>query len=224
MPYIYTKDEIRRLVRSAHLPTKLNDKIHYKTLRAALITLYATGACPGEVTRLVQQSVDFQHGSITFSGSRIQSSRTVPIGRNLVRVVQRYVAWKKRTGQRSEFLFPSVDGKEISPRTLRAHFERLRTTAHISGRVESSHLPRLRDLRPTFAVHQITSWIRRKEDLNRMLPALAAYMGNAGLEATERYFQLAPERFRSALNRLSPQKSETLWRNNPALLEFLANL
>jgi integrase/recombinase XerD len=224
MPYIYTKHEIRRLVRSAPLPTTLNDKIHYKTLRAALITLYATGACPGEVTRLVQQNVDFQHGSIAFSGSRIQTSRTVPIGRDLARVVQRYVAWKERTRQGSEYFFPRVDGREISPRALRAHFERIRATAHITGRVESRHLPRLRDLRPTFAVHQITSWIRRKEDLSRMLPALAAYMGNAGLEATERYLQLAPERFRSALNKLSPQESETLWRNDPALLEFLANL
>jgi hypothetical protein len=85
-------------------------------------------------------------------------------------------------------------------------------------------MPLLRDLRPTFAIHQITSWIRRKEDLNQMLPALAVYMGNAGLESTETYLQLAPERFRGALNKLSPQKSHTRWRDDPALLEFLANL
>jgi hypothetical protein len=79
-------------------------------------------------------------------------------------------------------------------------------------------------LRPTFAVHQITSWIRRKEDLNQMLPALAAYMGNAGLESTERYLQLAPERFRGALYKLSPQKSHMRRRDDPALLEFLTYL
>lgn len=224
LPYIYTKEEIRSLLRSAPLPKTPNDKIHYKTLRAALLTLYATGATSGEVTRLVHENVDLQHGSIIFPESRLRAMRFIPIGRDLVRVAQQYVAWKERTGLRSEFFFPRVDGKEISSRTLRAHFERLRTTAHIVGRGESSHRPLLRDLRPTFAVHQITSWIRRKEDLNQMLPALAAYMGNAGLESTERYLQLAPERFRSALNKLSPQKSHMRWRDDPALLEFLANL
>lgn len=224
LPYIYTKEEIRSLLRSAPLPKTKNDKIHYKTLRAALLMLYATGATLGEVTRLVHENVDLQHGSITFSGSQLQTARSIPIGRDLVRVAQRYVSWKERTRQRSEFFFPRVDGKEISPRILRDHFERLRTTANIVGRGESSHMPVLRDLRPTFAVHRITSWIRRKDDLNQMLPALAAYMGNAGLESTERYLQLAPERFRGALNKLSTQKTQTLWRDNPALLDFLANL
>ena len=224
LPYIYTKEEIRSLLRSAPLPITPNDKIHHKTLRAALLTLYATGATSGEVTRLLCENVDLKHGSIDFSGSRLQAARVIPIGRDLVRVAQQYVTWKERTGLRSKFFFPRVDGKEISPRVLRAHFERLRTTAHIVSRGESSHRPRLRDLRPTFAVHQITSWIRRKKDLNQILPALAAYMGNAGLESTEPYLQLAPERFRGALNKLSPKKSHTRWRDDPALLEFLANL
>jgi site-specific recombinase XerD len=224
LPYIYTKEEIRSLLRATPLLKTPNDKIHHKTLRAALLTLYATGATSGEITRLVHENVDLQHGSIIFSGNRLQATRSIPIGRNLVRVAQQYVAWKERTGLRSEFFFPRVDGKEISPRSLRAHFERLHTTAHIVGREESSHRPLLRDLRPTFAVHQITSWIRRKEDLNQMLPALAAYMGNAGLESTERYLQLAPERFRGALYKLSPQKSHMRRRDDPALLEFLAYL
>ena len=46
----------------------------------------------------------------------------------------------------------------------------------------------LRDLRPTFAADQITSRIRRKEELDQMLTALAEYMGNAGLESTDYTF------------------------------------
>ena len=57
-----------------------------------------------------------------------------------------------------------------------------------------------------------------------MLLALAAYMANAGLESRERYLQLAPERFRGALNKLSSKTTRPLWRENPALLDFLANL
>jgi hypothetical protein len=79
-------------------------------------------------------------------------------------------------------------------------------------------------LRATFAVHQITLWIKRRRDLNLMLPALGAYMGNVGLESTERYLQLTPERFQTALNKLSPQQSPVPWRDNTKLLEFLTNL
>ena len=78
-------------------------------------------------------------------------------------------------------------------------------------------------MRATFAVHQITSWIKSKEDLNLMLPALGAYIGNVGLGSMERYLQLTPGRFQSALNKLSPQKSYTQWRDDSALLEILAN-
>jgi integrase/recombinase XerD len=224
LPYIYTKEEIRSLLRLAPLPKTKNDKIHYQTLRAAILTLYATGATSGDLTGLVKENVDLQHGSIVFSGSRFQTARTIPIGKDLVRIAQRYALWKERTGLRSKFFFPRVDGNGISPRILGYHFARLRTMAHIVGHKEREHLPVLRDLRSTFAVHRITSWIRRKDDLNKLLPALAAYMGNAGLESTERYLQLAPERFRGALNKLSPQRSHEQWRDDPALLEFLSCL
>jgi integrase/recombinase XerD len=57
-----------------------------------------------------------------------------------------------------------------------------------------------------------------------MLPALAAYMGQMGLGATERYLFMTPERFRKALNKLSPAHSRHKWRNDPALMKFLASL
>jgi integrase/recombinase XerD len=40
--------------------------------------------------------------------------------------------------------------------------------------------------------------------MNRMIPALSAYMGQHNLGAAERYLRLTPERFRSQLNKLSP--------------------
>jgi integrase/recombinase XerD len=82
----------------------------------------------------------------------------------------------------------------------------------------------MRDLRSTFAVHRITSWIKEGADLNRMLPALAAYMGNVSLASTEKYLSLTPERFRKELQKLSPQRGNGHWRDNPALIKFLTAL
>jgi site-specific recombinase XerD len=224
LPYIYTREELRRLIRSAHLSRTPNDKIHHKTVRATLLTLYATGATVGEVTRLSNEDVDLQNGLINFSGSLLKAQRCIPIGRDLVRAVWKYVEWQKRMGAQSSFLFSRIDGRGISPRALRAYFERLRRKAGIAGYRESSQKPCLRDLRATFAVHRVTLWIKRKDDLNLMLPALGGYIGNVGLESTERYLQLTPERFQSALNKLSPPKSRTRWREDSELLEFLTSL
>lgn len=224
LPYIYTSEELRKLLSLALLLATPNDKIHRRTIRATLLTLYATGATVNEVTRLVKEDFDLRNGVIKFSGSQLKARRCIPIGRDLVRVAQEHFVRQRRTGAQSEFFFSRIDGTRITPRALRAYFERLRRTAGISGYRQSSQRPCLRDLRATFAVHRITSWINRSEDLSRMLPALAAYMGNAGLESTERYLQLTPERFQNALNKLSPQDSRTRWRDDSALLEFLSNL
>jgi integrase/recombinase XerD len=84
--------------------------------------------------------------------------------------------------------------------------------------------PRMHDLRHTFAVHRITGWIKHGANLNRMMPALAVYLGQSGLGSTERYLSLTPERFRTQLDKLSPRRGRKRWRDDPALMKFLAEL
>lgn len=103
-------------------------------------------------------------------------------------------------------------------------FRRLRRIAGITRNVAASYQPRMHDLRATFAVHRITTWIKSGLDLNRMLPALAAYIGNVGLQSTDQYLALTPERFRKELRKLSPQRGRKRWRDDPALMKFLSSL
>lgn len=224
LPYIYTREDVRKLLNSAHLTGTARDKVHHKTLRAAVLTLYATGATVGEIAGLATIDVDLDNRTIRFSGGLRKAARSIPIGVDLARAVQQYMKWRMRRKAQSEYFFNRTDGSRIGQRTFDEYFGRLRRKAGIAGYCGSSRRPCLQDLRATFAVHQITSWIKRKRDLNVMLPALAAYMGYVGLESTERYLQLTPERFRTALNKLSPQKVHTRWRNDSALLEFLSDL
>lgn len=223
LPHIYTKEELRGLLRSTAVPVTRNDKIHHRTLRMAITMLYATGATSSEVAVLSAGDVDTIHGFINFHGNKIQAKRRIPIGTDLIRVARQYAAWKDRSRTQSDFFLSKFDGEGLDSRILGAHFRRLSKAVPAVRRIESSKLI-LRDLRPTFAVHQIARWIKKKEDLNRMLPALAAYMGNVCLESTERYLQLTPERFQNSLNKLSPSKSTATWRDDPAILDFLIRL
>jgi len=45
-------------------------------------------------------------------------------------------------------------------------------------------------------------------------------MGQKELGATERYLAMTPERFRKALNQLSPTHSRNRWRNGLQLMRF----
>jgi integrase/recombinase XerD len=60
----------------------------------------------------------------------------------------------------------------------------------------------MHDLRHTFAVHRLTAWLKQGANLDRMLPALAAYIEQVGLGSTERYLSMTPERFRGQTEQL----------------------
>jgi hypothetical protein len=123
-----------------------------------------------------------------------------------------------------EHLFTNENGCPIPTSTVRHNFLRLCRVSKVIRRGGSAARPRLHDMRQTFAVHRITSWIRDGADLNRMLPALAAYMGQVGLGSTESYLLLTPERFSKHLNKLSSPRCAGNWRDDERLMSFLAGL
>jgi integrase/recombinase XerD len=131
------------------------------------------------------------------------------------------VSRKKNQGKN---FFANKDGTAIKARILGASFERLRKVSGIARHDGACYQPRLHDLRHTFAVHRLTAWFKQGADLNRMLPALSAYLGQVGLGSAERYLSMTPERFRKQLVKLSPQRRKRRWRDNPALMKFLAEL
>jgi len=121
-------------------------------------------------------------------------------------------------------LFIKNDGYALVATSLIINFRKLRKIACITRCDGSKNEPTMQDLRPTFAVHRITSWIRNGADLNRMLPALAVYMGHSGLGSTQKYLLMTPERFRRELNKLRPTRGKKRWREDKVLMTFLAGL
>lgn len=223
-PHIYTKTEICSLLKAIPRCQKHNLCIVApETFRGVILTLYATGALIGEVLDLRITNVNFQKRRITFPGNRVMQCRTIPICDDLKQELQSSGSMQRGQPGRSHF-FLTKTGQAIRPDTLQHSFRQLRRMAGVLRRDGELRQPRMRDLRSTFAVHRITSWIKQGVDLNRFLPALAAYMGNVSLESTESYLSLTPERFRKELNKLSPQRGRKRWRDDPALMKFLASL
>ncbi len=230
VPYVYTRNEVRALLRATSLwenccwQNKYMARMDAGTFRIILLTLYATGMRMGEALNLQRKDVDVNRGTITINGGRYTRSRTIPIGPDLKAQLGRYKRGLARANGESP-LFVGKDGKALNDGSVRVAFRKLRGLAGIQRHDAAIYQPRMHDLRATFAVHRLTSWLRQKADLNRLIPALSTYMGQVGLGSTERYLKLTPERFRTQLVKLSPQhRRRKRWRDDPALMKFLDGL
>jgi integrase/recombinase XerD len=225
VPHVYTRNEIRRLLMAVrgnqgHGLASLDER----TFKMALLLLYGTGMRVGELVSLKDGDVDLRKGLVTVGRKRSCSERTVPLCQDLVRLARSYSEYKARKRLTcGSFLVTKMD-RAIGHCTLGRCFRRLLKRADFLGPPQVDSQPRLQDFRPSFAVHRITAWIRSRKDLNRMLPALSAYMGLSGLGSTERYLTLAPERFRKELNVLSPNQKRMPWKKDLALMSLLTAL
>lgn len=224
VPYIYTKSEIRALLSAARKCQKRSIcTIEASMLRVFLLTLYATGALCNEIFNLRCDDLDLRKSRLRIHGTNSARNRSIPIGAELRNELKQFIGLRGRKDKSSP-IFLNKAGR-LPRREIWNHtFRRLRRIAGILRRDGIKTEPRMHDLRASFAVHRITSWIKGGADLNRMLPALAAYIGNATLSSTEQYLSLTPERFRKELQKLSPQRGKKRWRDDPALMRFLSNL
>lgn len=224
-PFIYTRTEVQRLIQATEgAQSNSSCLVSGATLRMVLLTLYGTGAIPGEIIWLKRDDLDLKRGLIFLRGNRVIAPRRVPLSRDLRDLLGSYLRSEEREAVLCPNVFISKLGGPIPKDAMSISFVRLRIRAGVVRADGGSCLPRMRDLRQAFAVHRITSWIEEGADLNRMLPALSGYMGMAGVASTQRFLFLTPERFKRELDKLSPYKPKNRWRDDPGLMTFLASL
>lgn len=225
VPFIYSREHIRSLLRAtSRIKPRCRCSISAQTLRAAILLLYGTGATVGESLDLKLGDLDLKKGRLTINNNRYKRSRQIPLCKDLQDEMKRYVAWRSRIQAQCDRLFIKNDGHAPVYVSLNGNLRKVCKIALLRRHDGSEDQPSMQDFRPTFAVHRITSWIRNGADLNRLLPALAVYMGHAGLSSTQKYLCMTPERFRRELNKLSPMHRKKHWRDDPALMSFLASI
>jgi integrase/recombinase XerD len=196
VPYIYSRDELRRLLDAVPTYKRYRTRIEPETLRAMLLLLYGAGLRAREALNLSVADVDLPNAVLTVRDTKFFKSRLVPIGRQLTSVLTEYARWRATThpssGEESRF-FPGKRGALIHLWTLEGAFQRLREHAKVCRSTDARYQPRLHDLRHTFAVHRLTEWYRQGADVQRLLQHLSVYLGHAHLAATQVYLTMTPE-------------------------------
>jgi len=195
-PYIYSRDELQRLLDATVILENPRSPLQHHTFRTLLLVLYGAGLRPGEGLRLRCCDVDLGERILSIWDTKFFKSRLVPIGNELVGALESYrnarrqLPWPQ--GSESAF-FSSRTGKAISLGRLEKVFVRLRAHAGLERAPEARRQPRLHDLRHTFAVHRLVSWYREGADVQACLPFLATYLGHINLSGTQAYLTMTPE-------------------------------
>ena len=164
IPYIYSRDELRRLVDAIPTYRRYRTRIEPETLRAILLLLYGSGLRAREALNLTIADVDLPNALLRVRDTKFFKSRLVPIGRDLARVLTEYARWSGLThptaGGESRF-FLGRRGAAIHLRTLELAFQRLRDRAQVRRSDEARYQPRLHDLRHNADSRIMPTGVRR---------------------------------------------------------------
>ena len=202
-PYIYSKEELKRLLDVAPVACNSRVKLEAYVLHALILILY--GAClrHGEALRLTMQDVDLDGAVLHIRESKFYKSRLIPLGSDLNGAMQRYVRQRNEAfgNEPDAPFFCFRDGHPLNQSAVRHAFQRQRILANVQREGGPTCQPRLHDLRHSGAVHRLTAWYRSGADLLLLLPQLSTYLGHFDLAATQRYLTLTPDLLNEASKR-----------------------
>ena len=213
-PYLYSDDEIRRLLRAAlDMPYRYRSgELRPWVFYCLFGLLSVSGLRLGEARNLELQDVDLKAALLTIRGAKFGKDRLVPLHVSTCKVLADYIArrnrhWAERSV--SSYLFVSSLGNRLDSGDIHRTFYTLSRQIGLRG-ASDSHGPRLHDMRHRFATNTLVRWYSSDQDPERLLPILSAYLGHVHIEDTQWYLSGSPELMREAMRRL-----ERCWENRP---------
>ena len=179
IPYLYSREELKRLLDGTSTYQRSWLKMEPITLRALLMLLYGAGLRTSEPLRLACSDVDLTDATLTIRLTKFYKTRRIALNPQLRRLLDEYDKERLWRGQRrdaSDAFFTYRNGEAVQRAVLEDAFLRLRRHVGVA-RENARYQPRLHDLRHTFAVHRLIAWYRTGADVQRLLPGLSTHLG-----------------------------------------------
>jgi site-specific recombinase XerD len=203
-PYIYSRDEVQRLLDATVVLEDSRSPLQPTTFRTLLLVLYGAGLRPSEGLRLRCCDVDLDERVLAIWDTKFFKSRLVPFGATLAAALGTYYKARQALPMpdhaRSAF-FASRTGDAITLSGLEKVFARLREHAGVQSAPGARWQPRLHDMRHAFAVHRLVAWYREGADVQTYLPLLSTYLGHVNVSGTQAYLTMTPDLLAEASKR-----------------------
>ena len=211
-PYIYSDEEVERIVReAARLPSPVGLRAYsYGTLFGLLA---ATGLRLGEALALDRDDVDLRAGVLAVRRAKCGKSRFVPVHDSTRRALRRYA-------EQRDVLIPhpaspafllSERRTRVTQCSARYNFVVVSRAIGLRPPARGHHHgrgPRLHDMRHRLAARTLVRWYREGRDVERELPKLSTYLGHVHVADTYWYIEAVPELLRLATERATGPRED----------------
>jgi integrase/recombinase XerD len=200
-PVIVEPEQIARMLAAAvRLAPGPRSPLRPAASRVATVLLYTTGLRSGEVRRLRVEDVEDGGAVLRIRESKFHKSRLVPVSESTQNEVRRYLkrraAFAVTSPDQGPFLCNRYRGQGRGRvfaysvpglQHLIRHLFKVAEVRDLEGRI-----PRVHDLRHSFAVQTLARSYREGGDPQALLPKLALYLGHVSIESTLHYLKLVP--------------------------------
>ncbi|MDE0224730.1 MAG: tyrosine-type recombinase/integrase [Gammaproteobacteria bacterium] len=203
-PYIYTEEELARIVEhAAQLPSRRG--LNAWTFSTLFGLIAVTGLRLGEALGLDEADVDLDEAVLTITRTKNDEFRLLPFAPSTGERLDAYRTVRDRTlGSGAQSFFLDEQGRRPSQNHVQAVFARVGVAIGVRDGCPAGKRgrgPRIHDLRHTMAVRTITAWYRQGLDPNREMIKLTTYLGHKHPSHTYWYMEAVPELMRLACAR-----------------------
>ena len=210
-PYIYTDDEISRLLSAARrLPTTVpySPGLRGATYETLIGLLVVTGMRISEALRLDRDDINWTEGLLTIRETKWCKSRLVPLHHTTMSALRGYTRRRDTVCRKPKTASFFVDERwqRLGYYGVRATFVRLSREIGLRGRHDSRG-PRMHDFRHRRAVCALIEWYREDADVEQLLPILSTYLGHVKVSDTYWYLTAVPELLQLAMDRVEHRRS-----------------
>lgn len=192
VPHIYTKEELLDLMHAA-IKLKPQNGLRPVTMHYLIGLLSATGLRVSEALRLICSDVDIDCKLLLIRETKFCKTRYVPLHQTTADAIVQYSRIRDRfvpatAGSNAFFLFDN--GRPPNYRQALYAFQSIRR--QLGWDQNSKRLPRLHDIRHTFACNRLLLWYKQGIDVNNAILSLSVYLGHSKISDTYWYLTATP--------------------------------
>jgi integrase len=190
-PYIFSEAEVAKLLHaSSGLKRSPLSPLRPEAIRLAIILLFTTGIRRGELLNLTIGDYDRRESTLHVRQTKFYKSRLLPINSGVADEIDYYLRIRSHrklpvSPDTALIWNPSWGGGAYSGTSLRRSLQPLLQKCRIA--TAKGELPRIHDLRHSFAVNALLRWYRAGADVEAKLPLLATYLGHGSAVSTHYY-------------------------------------
>jgi integrase len=193
-PYIFSREDVRRLVEAAVKLGRNNGKYRGFTYGTFFALLACTGMRLSEAINLRFQ--DITPDGLVIRFTKFRKSRLIPLHPTTNAALELYLCKRRSFAPLDDHVFVSLRKRKLLRHDAHLAFREAIAKLAIPHNTKLPH-PTIHSLRHTFAVRALETCPDGRDRITRHMVALSTYLGHSKLADTYWYLEATPELLRN---------------------------